>query len=174
MKQINFLSDNIQNLIEDIKYGRAIAVTDASVSLYTSVGASTFVITTCNLQTSCSGAHGVPPGLAPMDSYRAEIYGIYSIFVCLQHIAKTHNLQKGEILMACDNKTGLYISLAYENRASISQGGFDILWAIHKIRQELPFKTRFQHVKGHQNVTGKFLTLLEKLNCITDKRLGST
>ena len=87
MKQVNFPNDNIQNLIEDIQIGRAIAVTDASVSPYTSIGASSFVITTHNLQTLYSGAHGVPSGSAPMDSYRAEIYGIYNIFVCLQHIA---------------------------------------------------------------------------------------
>ena len=73
MKQVKFPSDNIQNLIEDSQDGRAIAITDASVSLYTSVGASSYVIPTLNLQTSCSRAHEVPLDSAPMDSYRAEI-----------------------------------------------------------------------------------------------------
>ena len=172
MKQITFPSTNIKFLINDIKDGKAIAVTDASVSPMSKVGASSFVITSNTLQTSCSGAHGVPKGSAPMDSYRAEIYGIYGILVCLQHLSQKHQIKDGEILIACDNKAGLFNSLAYKDKASISQGSFDILWAIYNLRQMLPIKIRFQHVRGHQDATGKTLTILEKLNCIMDKRAG--
>ena len=169
MHQINFPQANIKNLIDDIENGTAIAVTDASVSPYTSVGASSFVLTSKDLQTSCNGAHGVPKGSTSMDSYRAEIYGIYGILVTLQHLVKTHNIQEGQILIACDNKAGLLNSLAY-NRATIKQGSFDILWAIYKIRQNLPIKISYQHVKGHQDETGKQLNLLETLNCIMDRK----
>ena len=68
-----------RKLIQDIINGDAIAVTDASVSPYTGVGASSFVITSLDLQTSYSGSHGVPKGSEKMDSYRAELYGIFSI-----------------------------------------------------------------------------------------------
>ena len=172
MRQITFPTQNIEELIQDIIQGRAVAVTDASVSPITSIGASSFVITSGNLKSSCSGAHGVPNGSAPMDSYRAEIYGIYSILVCLQHLIQKYEIQNGEILIACDNKAGLFNSLAYTDKSSIKNGSFDILWAIYNIRQSISVKIRFQHVKGHQDTTGKPLTLLEKLNCIMDKRAG--
>ena len=169
MKQINFPKTNIEKLISDIENGTAIAVTDASVSPYTSMGASSFVLTSQDLQTSCNGAHGVPKGSTSMDSYRAEIYGIYGILVTLQHLVRDHNIQKGRVLIACDNKAGLLNSLAY-NRATIKQGSFDILWAIYKIRQNLPIEIAYQHVRGHQDETGRQLNLLETLNCIMDRK----
>ena len=55
MKQINF-PENIQPLVNQIKNGNAIAVTDASLSPFTGVGASSFAITTTDLQTSCCGS----------------------------------------------------------------------------------------------------------------------
>ena len=172
MEQITFPSQKIEILISDIINGKAVAVTDASVSPISKVGASSFVITSSNLQISCNGAHGVPQGSAPMDSYRAEIYGIYGILVCLQQLSQKYQIKKGEVLIACDNKAGLHNALAYKDKASISQGSFDILWAIYNLRQLLPIKLRFQHVRGHQDATGKVLTVLEKLNCIMDKRAG--
>jgi len=60
MNQIRLPSENIGKLIQNIINKTAIAVTDASVPPYTSVGASSFVITSADLQTSCNGCHGVP------------------------------------------------------------------------------------------------------------------
>jgi len=170
MQQINFPTTN-ENLISDIKSGKAIAVTDASVSPYTSAGATSFVITSRDLQTSCNGAHGVPQGSTSMDSYRAKIYGIYGILVKLQYLVQNYNIKKGQITIACDSKAGLLNSLAYNSRASVAQGSFDILWAIQKIwKRHLPIKIIDQHVKGHQDATGKRLTFLETLNCIMDRK----
>ena len=68
VQQITLLHQQTELLIQDIKQGRTVAVTDASVSPLTKIGASSFVITSSNLKTSYSGAHGVPHGSAPMDS----------------------------------------------------------------------------------------------------------
>ena len=170
MNQIRLPPENIEDLIQNIINKTAIAVTDASVSPYTSVGASSFVITSADLQTSCNGCHRVPQGSAPMDSYRAEMYGIYAILVCLQCLVQQHKITEGGILIACDNKASLINSLAYSTRAPISSGSYDILWAIQKLCKSLPLQISYQHVKGHQDTAGKRLTLLEKLNCIMDKR----
>ena len=172
MNQIRFSNKNIKNLINDIENNVAIAVTDASVSPITSIGATSFVITSSDLQTSCSGSHGVPQGSSSMDSYRAEIYGIYGIMVSLQYLVQHHQIKKGSVLIACDNKAGLYNSLAYNDRASVAQGSFDILWAIQSIKSSLPLEIRYQHVKGHQDKSRRSLTLLETLNCIMDKKAG--
>ena len=72
-------SNKIELLIQAIQEGSAIAVTDASVSPYTNIGATSFIITTPNLQTSYRGSHGAPSGSKPMESYRAELYGIFSM-----------------------------------------------------------------------------------------------
>ena len=67
MKQISFPS-NIKPLVSQMINGNAVAVTDASLSPYSGIGASSFTITTTNLQTVCCGSHGVPKGSAPIDS----------------------------------------------------------------------------------------------------------
>jgi len=162
MQQINIPTSDIEKLIYTIEEGTAIAVTDASVSPYTGVGASSFVITTPDLQTSSSGSsHGVPKGSAPMDSYRAELYGIFSIMVTLQHLATTYDIKKGNILVAYDNKATLNNAFAYNDRASLNQGSFDILWAIQNIRKSINIQIQHQHVRGHQDKTGKPLTNLK-------------
>ena len=106
-EQVTFPSTTILPLLQDIKNGNARAVTDASVSLYTETGASSFVITSLDLKTSISGSHGTPSGSTKMDSYRAELYGIFSILICLKHITLEHKINKGSIIIACDNKASL-------------------------------------------------------------------
>jgi len=90
-----------------------------------------------------------------MDSYRAEMYGIYAILVCSQYLVQQHKISKGGILIACDNKASLINALAYTTRASISSESYDILWAIQKLCKSLPLQISYQHVKGHQDTTGK-------------------
>ena len=92
MKQISFPS-NVEQLVSQIINWNAVAVTDASLSPYSGIGASLFTITTTNLQTACCGSHGVPKGSAPIDSYCAELYGIYAIMVCLQYLIDKYNIQ---------------------------------------------------------------------------------
>ena len=163
-----------EKLVQDIINGDAIAVTDASVSPYTGVGASSFVITSKDLQTSYSGSHGVPKGSEKMDSYRAELYGIFSILLTLHDIINENRITSGTITIACDNKASLNNALTYRNRTSITQGSFDILWAINDLMQDLPVKIIPQHVKAHQDQKKELnqLSLLETLNCIVDKKAG--
>lgn len=54
----------------------------------------------------------------------------------------------------------------------MTQGSYDILWAIKKICDHLLLSMYHQHVKGHQEKTGRPLTQLETLNCIVDERAG--
>ena len=173
-EQVTFPSTTILPLLQDIKNGNARAVTDASVSLYTEIGASSFVITSLDLKTSISGSHGTPRGSTKMDSYRAELYGIFSILICLKHITLEHKINKGSIIIACDNKASLNNALNYDTRASTNQGSYDILWAIQDLKNSIPIKLIPQHVKAHQDKikTKSQLTLLETLNCLMDINAG--
>ena len=163
-------SNNIEFLTQAIQESSAIAVTDASVSPHTNIGATSFIITTPDLQTSYRGSHGVPLGSKPMESYRAELYGIFSILQCLQHITNTYNIMNGEILIACDNKSSLLKALQYTSRTKPTQPSFDILWAIQKLLNTLPIKIQYQHVKGHQDEVQTSLSNLEYLNCLMDQK----
>ena len=163
------IPDNVTALIQQLKNGKAVAVSDASVHPDTNIGASSFLITTDDLQCSCSGSHGVPSGSERMDSYRAELYGIFSILCTLWRLCKWYDIQDGTIIIACDNKASLENSLKYDNRAAVTRSSHDMLWAIQDLRKDFPIKIIHKHVKGHQDTKSfKSLTLLEKLNCFTD------
>ena len=54
----------------------------------------------------------------------------------------------------------------------ISNGIFDILWAVQQILTNLLLTMFYQHVKGHQDEVKSTLNLLETLNLIMDKRAG--
>ena len=66
-----------QPLINQIKNGNAVVVTYVSLSPYTELGASSFTITTTDLQTLCYGSHGVPEESSPVDSHHAKLCGIW-------------------------------------------------------------------------------------------------
>ena len=161
------------NMTTYLQNHTAIAVTDASFSPYSGIGASSFIISNTELNNCVTGSHGVPPGSNQMDSYRAELYGIFTIMKYLSYLCHKHAITDGEVLIACDNKASLEHALAYDHRASISHCSFDLLWAIHDIKRTLPITIHHQHVRGHQDRTGRPLSLLETLNCFVDKQAGA-
>ena len=128
---------------------------DASLSPYFDIWASSFVIIITNIQTACCGSYGVPKGSSPMDSYQSKLYGIYSIMVWLQHIVKTYEIKCGSILIVCNNKASINNAFQHKSRVNVSQGSYDLLWAIQQIHSHLPITIYYQHVKGYQHETGK-------------------
>jgi len=166
--------DDATALIDQIESGKVLAVTDASVMPETNTGASSFVITTIDLHCVCASTYGVPHGSERMDSYRAVLYGIFSILCTLKQLVKEHHIDHGSITIACDNKASLENALLYDERAGVTLSSFDVLWAIHNLRQNLPIQIIPQHVKGHQDrrQLKRPLILLEKLNCYVDLKAG--
>ena len=75
-------------------------------------------------------------------------------------------------MIACDNKASITNAFQHKNRANVTQGSFDILWAIQQIHLSLPITIYFQYVKGHRDEVKQSLNLLETLNYIMDKRAG--
>ena len=132
------------------------------------------MITANDLQYACAGSHGVAQGSERMASYRADLYGLFSIICTLARLNLIHDIKDGSIMIACDNKASLENALCHEIRASVTRSSHDILWAIHELRKDLSITLTPKHVKGHQD--RKFshsITLIEKLNCYTDEKSRS-
>jgi len=95
------------------------------------------------------GDHGVLHGSLPLDSYRGELYGIYAILKAVCVICDKYEIVKGKIIVACDNQSSLFNALSKKERAKVTQSNFDILWAIHALKQKLSIDIIPQKVKGH-------------------------
>ena len=131
---------------------------------------------------TCRGpAYGIP-----MDSYRAEAYGMLSLTVFLQLIRQYFNLPPQPTKIFCDNealvktikKLTKRLRPAFANDTLVPS--WDVIQAIHRITATLtwigedgvtkPLFT-FQHVKGHQDdkTPHHLLSPEAKLNCRADE-----
>ena len=121
--QVKF-RNNINSLLQQILKGNAIAVSDA---LVIPEKASSFVITTNGLQCACTGSNGVPQGPERMDSYRAELNGIFSIICALARLNLIHDIKDGSITVACDNKVSHENALCHDIRAALKRSSHELL-----------------------------------------------
>ena len=101
-----------------------------------------------------------------MDSYRAELYGIFSIICTLARLNLIHDIKDGSKTIACDNKASLENALCHDIRAAVTRSCHDLLWAIHELRKDVSIILLPKHVKGHHS-----LQMVEKSNCYTDYKL---
>ena len=153
-----------------IRNRNAIAVCDASAK--NAIGAASWIMTNSDDSVTINGDHGVPPSHSKMDSYRAELYGIYAILETLHILEEKFQIRKGAIHIACDNLMALNNSFVYGQRAPVTASDFDILWAIYDLRSQITTEITFEHVYGHRDKDTKDLTHLEQLNVQMNKRAG--
>ena len=83
-----------------------------------------------------------------MNSYRAEVFGIYNIMITVQQICLMQSVTNGNLIIACDSDEGLLHSLIFERRIPIRFKSFDFLWAIHDLLKQLPINITPEKVTG--------------------------
>lgn len=155
-----------------IQQGTAVGVTDASIYSDT-IGAASWVIQCSRTGVRCEGRVQVPPSIAKMNSYRAEIFEIYAILIVLRQLSEQYNITNGTVAIACDNDNGLAHSLVFERRIPIRFKSSDILWAIHDLSGKLPIQIIPRKVTGHTDRLGRKKTLLKILNIEMDTKAKS-
>ena len=120
-----------------------------------------------NIQsTGSSRAFGNP---TDMSSYRAELFGIYMALNLVHLLCNQFHITDGAIEIGCDNIVAIQKGLAEQFYPSIQHNNFDLLWAIHSLRDKIPIDIYFRHVRGHQDdIEGAVLDRWAQLNVIVD------
>ena len=170
--RFSIFPDDGQSVAFAIQNGSAVAVTDASI-FSDQIGAAAWVIQCTLSGKRCEGRVRVLPGSSKMNSYRAEVFGIYTILIAVQQLCQNYQLQNGKLIVACDNDDGLMHSLIFERRIPVRFKTFDLLWAIHSLLQQLPILIVPTKVTGHTDRLGRAKTLLERLNIEMDQKAKS-
>ena len=141
----------IVDLIEAIRQGTAIAVTDGSYKENMGTAAFTFRASPQDPR-SLTFVHmtpGMPHELTP---YRAEVGGIYGIAKFITRLTTPLANISGSITIACDCKGALdRVALPYSPQPK--QKDFDLLWEIHQLRTKSRILWRTHWVRGHQDAT---------------------
>ena len=168
----SYVNPQLHHIAQAIIRNNAVIVTDASIQTTTNTGAASWVLTQKDSDEGMSyGDHGVPRGNKLMDSYRGEVYGLMASLYIILMVKTKYNLEHGSVEIACDNDASLIHSIVYDTRARITNGSYDLLWAIHDVKEKIkPIKLIPIYVKGHQDQVTSELTLYERLNVYVDKR----
>ena len=163
--------DDGQSLVAAILASKARCVADGSFHPQYEIGTTAYVFDDGRDNIIGMGGHRVPGPKSSQCSYRSELFGIYLSLLIIQQVCQKHNIQSGGITIGCDNISALDKSLAEQFFPSIQHKHFEMLWAIHSIREEIPVLIEFRHVKGHQDDDQNQLPLdrWAQLNILADR-----
>jgi len=68
----------------------------------------------------------------------------------LKQIIQRNNVASRQVLLACDGLTALQQAQS-QNPVNLNGAHYDLIGTIQTIRDKLPNKITFEHVKGHQD-----------------------
>lgn len=149
---------------------KAIAVTDASVSLLTQYASVSWIITDTKSVMCGEGLSGCPILYHSYDSYGSELYGILCILIAVKMVVEFRNIQDGVLTIACDNDSSLDNGTVTHQSTKTDPAYFDLLWEISDLIRNLPIKIQKKNVKGHAEDFKIQLNKYEKLNTLMDRR----
>jgi hypothetical protein len=136
-------SDKIDQLLENINSGTALAVSDGSYYPW--------IITTLD-ETQWIKGGGIIPGPKKVQSaYRSEVGGLVGIAVCLTSLSSHLNHTEPPITTACDGLSALRKVHATKEMVKPSWKHVDLLTGLIDLWANLPMKARLEHELGHQD-----------------------
>lgn len=147
-----FETKTIGTLIQDLKAGHAIAVSDRSYKSKTNKGGAGWVIESKD-GTEYIRGHCIVPGPAGSQSaYRSELVGLLAILDKLNILCQQFNIMKGGCKVACDGLAALQeATTGNEQWQTPRKEHCDILSATNRLIKKMPIVITSVHVKGHSD-----------------------
>ena len=159
----------IDELVEDIRNGKAVGVSDGSFK--DEIGTAAWIIENASGTQRIMGRVHVPCHPSDQSAYRSEIAGLYAMVMVAESIKKTWALKEGNITIGCDGLISLNEAFEYVSRPTLCcQQQFDLLSGIQGYLRQSELTYIPKHVKGHQDNIMRVQDLgrLEKLNVEVD------
>jgi hypothetical protein len=150
---------SLSRLLDGIREGSAIAVTDGSYKH--SLGTAGFIILPApNSTDSCSlTAVNMTPGRPQdVDSYRAELAGIFGTIQLINHVCTSMGIQNGHITLGCDCLSALQ-QIQSCLPAPPNRAHFDLVLSIQSLISSSPITWSFHHIRGHQDAHTAYAAL---------------
>ena len=162
-------STTTESLLNHIIDGTALGVSDGSYYPATDIGACAWIVSTPDGSEYISGGGIIPGPKLDQSAYRSELGGQLGLSLFLTSI-KLPPTATPTITIACDGKAALG-KVAIDKCAVHSKDKHvDFISIISELWNDSQLTPLKQHVFGHQDVTGRGLTMLEKLNCWMDTK----
>ena len=144
------MTEEIDEIIEDIIKGTAIGVSDGSFK--DEFGTASWAIENESGTQRING-DGIIPGFpSDQSAYRSEIGGLYGLVLAVEIIKDLWKIRSGAIVLGCDGINALYQALDIKNvTISSKQQQFDLLSGIQGYIRDSIIKFIPIHIKGHQD-----------------------
>jgi len=144
-----------RNLEEAIRMGKAVAVSDGSYM--ETIGTAAWTIEGRMASNRIVGTGYTPGKVEDQSAYWSELFGLWGILLTLLRFTKEHGINHGGLTIACNGLLALK-QAQYRGLMDPNNAHYDIIGAIHCIRDQLPVNTMFEHVRGHKD-NGQSLAL---------------
>jgi len=162
-------STTITNLIQSIRDGTALAVSDGSFYPLSRIGAAAWIISTPDQSEWIEGGGVLPGPLISQDPYRSELAGLLGMAVCLSSMSTLIGPSNNAITTACDGLSALQKVQVRKENIKPTWKNVDIIAPLKDLWKTMLFPTILQHVYGHQDMDRYLLT--ESLSQHTSKKL---
>jgi hypothetical protein len=139
---------NTTLLADGLRTGRTIAAADGSFK--DRRGTSGFALVHEPSGQRINGANQVPGEATDQAAYRSELAGIYGTLILVQMLCRIHSIEAGHLIVACNNLAAGRKGIEWEYPPKLADDHFDMLAAIHSLRNVLPITTEFRQVEAHQ------------------------
>ncbi len=168
--------DHGQSVAASLANGTALAICDGSYmpKRFPGLAAAAWVIQPGsfrdNAHIPCHSVTQVQGPTKSINSYRAELQGLYTLLLAINHICSLHHLTSGRATIGCDNKGVLHHVHFPPRYVPCAVKHADLVRAIHSALRHCPLQLSFQYVAGHQDDLTRFEDLppLAQLNVQAD------
>ena len=109
-----------EQIIQEIWNRQCIAVTDGSFNPLSRIATACWVIKGQTHQDFAKGAAHTPGYDGSMDPYRAELFGIYCVLLCVYKLCSVFDIRNRLITISCDCEGALTRALRYKHRPTFS------------------------------------------------------
>jgi hypothetical protein len=105
-----------------------------------------------------------------MSAYRGELTGLYAATFLVYLLCDHFDIKQGSVTIGCDGISALHQAFSTYTPPSVDCPSFNLIMAIHRIRQRTPISWNPLHVAGHQDDHARFedLDRISQLNVEAD------
>jgi hypothetical protein len=164
-------SIKLQDLVDAIKEGRDIAISDRSHKNKWGT-ASWQIMSDTNEDEQWTVLH-VTPGIKDGQSaFRSEIGGICAKEVAIEILCKFFHISNGSVSFGSDCEPALYYIFDRNQKATATKNSFDLIMETRKVLDRLPISFSHRHVPAHQDISRDEMDIWGRANddCDTDAK----
>lgn len=147
-------SDNYATILQAIRSGTCLAISDGSYDPTTSTGAASMKIQGINGVNGISGQCATPGQPEDQSAYRSELTGMYFYTLTIWALCKLHTVHTGAVEFGCDGLSALNQLKDPSYTTDPGQEHFDIISATRHLMKDTNIHWTSRHVLGHQREKG--------------------